>query len=139
MNSFLKKSVGLVLFVLGLAASAFSLLTVAILATEPEIPLAVTLVVTVIICGISFTATYAGWRLWKGGKQPEQPMPQAAVTPPRPPVRPSGKVKPYVGAAGAASAAPATMECPGCGAPVKVASSASIECEYCGNQIHITG
>lgn len=147
MNSLLKKSIGLILFVLGLAASAFSLLVVAILATEPAIPLALTLVVAVITCGISFTATYAGWRLWKGRKQPDRQIPGAQTVelaagspPPEPTVKPSGSTKTIGGTgAGVAPAKPATMECPGCGAPVKAASSEPVECEYCGNQIHVTG
>lgn len=100
MNSLLKKSIGLILFVLGLAASAFSLLVVAILATEPAIPLALTLVVAVITCGISFTATYAGWRLWKGRKQPDRQIPGAQTVelaagspPPEPTVKPSGSTE----------------------------------------------
>jgi len=142
LRSFAKKSVGLVLFVLGLTASAFSLLTITILATEPAVPLAVSLVVTVVTCGTSFSTTYAGWRLWKDRKKPEQPMPAAEDTVPEPSSKPTGKANASVGsasAAGAASTAPAIMECPGCGAPVKVASSDPIQCEYCGNQIHVVG
>lgn len=137
MKHFVKKSFGLVLFVAGLTASAFSLLVVTILATEPDIPLALTLVVAAILCGVSFPVTYAGWRLWKGRKRPVQPLPTADGKFPEP-VRPlgkpksSGKAKPAVGAAG-----PVTLECPGCGAPVKAVSSDPFECEYCGNQIHV--
>lgn len=133
MKHFVKKSFGLVLFIAGLGASAFSLLVVTILATEPDIPLALTLVVAVIFFGVSLSAVYAGWTLWKGRKRPEQPPPTAGWTPAEP-VRPLGKArsKPAVGAAG-----PVALECPGCGAPVKVASSEPMECEYCGNQIHV--
>lgn len=148
MEHFVKKSFGLVLFVVGVISSAFSLLIVTILATEPSIPLALTLVVAAIMCGICFLVTYAGWKLWKGRKQPDvqihdvqtidlaagSPAPKRSGT-----SKPSGAAKPPGAGASAKSAAPVAIECPGCGAPIRIDPSGPGECEYCGNQIHVGG
>lgn len=165
MSRFLKRTFGLIFLIGGLFSCMLAFALSVFLFDDPGVPTAASVVVALISFGISLGITYAGWKLWKSGKMPMhqshemQTIDLAAGGP----AAKQGKdldnlfnhtIKSFgnsisfsqtisfnngmpSGTSEKAKATdePATVQCPGCGAPVKVSPSAPAECEYCGNQV----
>lgn len=144
MKRFLRKAIGSVIMYWGFACWGAGALAFVLLNGDPDFTTPKKILLILFCAVMGFILMAIGRSVWKDG-QPPQPQTGGMQTVNLGAGTSSGSASlspsAPLGAAGESSPSsePVTVQCPGCGAPVTALPSASVECEYCGNRVHVAG